>query len=29
MQDGATYNHGTVVNIYMVYEISKNYNISS
>ena len=23
------YNHGTVVNIYIVYEISKNYNISS
>ena len=28
-QDKATYNHGTVVNIYIVYEISKNYNISS
>ena len=27
-QDKATYNHGTVVNIYIVYEISKNYNIS-
>ena len=25
----ATYNHGTTVNIYIVYEISKNYNISS
>ena len=24
-----TYNHGTIVNIYIVYEISKNYNISS
>ena len=28
-QDKATYNHGTIVNIYVVYEISKNYNISS
>ena len=28
-QDTATYNHGTIVNIYIVYEISKNYNISS
>ena len=28
-QDKATYNHGTIVNIYIVYEISKNYNISS
>ena len=28
-QDKATYNHGTIVNIYTVYEISKNYNISS
>ena len=28
-QDRATYNHGTIVNIYIVYEISKNYNISS
>ena len=28
-QDKATYNHGTIVNIYSVYEISKNYNISS
>ena len=27
--DKATYNHGTIVNIYIVYEISKNYNISS
>ena len=26
-QDKATYNHGTIVNI--VYEISRNYNISS
>ena len=29
MQDKATYNHGTIVNIYVVYEISKKYNISS
>ena len=28
-QDKATYNHGTIVNIYIVYEIIKNYNISS
>ena len=28
-QDKATYNHGKIVNIYIVYEISKNYNISS
>ena len=28
-QDTATYNHGTIVNIYIVYEISKSYNISS
>ena len=28
-QDKAAYNHGTIVNIYIVYEISKNYNISS
>ena len=28
-QDKATYNHGTIVNIYIVCEISKNYNISS
>ena len=28
-QDKATYDHGTIVNIYIVYEISKNYNISS
>ena len=27
-QDKATYNHATIVNIYIVYEISKNYNIS-
>ena len=27
-QDKATYNHGAIVNIYIVYEISKNYNIS-
>ena len=24
-----TYNHGTIVNVYIVYEISKNYSISS
>ena len=28
-QDKVTHNHGTIVNIYIVYEISKNYNISS
>ena len=28
-QDKATYNDGTIVNVYVVYEISKNYNISS
>ena len=28
-QDKGTYNHGTIVNIYVVYEISKNYNITS
>ena len=28
-QDKITYNHGTIVNIYIVYDISKNYNISS
>ena len=28
-QDKATYNHGTIVNIYIVYEISKNYNFSN
>ena len=28
-QDKVTYNHGTIVNIYIVYGISKNYNISS
>ena len=27
-QDKATYNHGTIINIYTVYEISKNYIIS-
>ena len=27
--DKVTYNHGTRVNIYILYEISKNYNISS
>ena len=28
-QDKVTYNHGKIVNIYIVYEISKNYSISS
>ena len=28
-QDKVTYNHGKIDNIYIVYEISKNYNISS
>ena len=28
-QDKVTYNHGTIVNIYIFYEISRNYNISS
>ena len=28
-QDKVTYSHGTIVNIYMVFEISKKYNISS
>ena len=28
-QNAALYNHGTIVNTYIVYEISKNYNISS
>ena len=28
-QDKVTLNHGTIVNIYIIYEISKNYNISS
>ena len=28
-QDKVMYNYGTIVNIYIVYEISKNYNISS
>ena len=28
-QDKATYNHGTIINIYNVYGISKNYGISS
>ena len=27
-QDKVTYSHGTIVNIYIVYEISKSYNIS-
>ena len=28
-QNAALCNHGTIINIYIVYEISKNYNISS
>ena len=28
-QDKVTYDHGRVVNIYIVYEIVKNFNISS
>ena len=28
-QDKTTYNNGKIVNIYIVYEISKNYNINS
>ena len=28
-QDKVTYNHEEIVNIYIVYEISKNHNISS
>ena len=28
-QDKVTYNHGKAITIYIVYEISKNYNISS
>ena len=28
-QDKTTYNHGTIINIYVIYGISKNYNISS
>ena len=28
-QDKITYTHGKIVNIYIVYEISKNFNISS
>ena len=28
-QDKVTYSHGKIVNIYIVYEISKNYSISS
>ena len=28
-QDKFTYNHGKIVNIYIVYEISKNYSSSS
>ena len=28
-QDKVTYNHGAIINIYIVHEISQNYNISS
>ena len=28
-QDKITFNHGKIVNIYTVYEINKNYNITS
>ena len=28
-QNAALYNHGAIINIHIVYEISKNYNISS
>ena len=28
-QDKVTYNHGKIVSIYIVYEISKNYSIST
>ena len=28
-QDKVAYSHGTIVNMYIVHEISKNYNISS
>ena len=28
-QDEITYNHGKMVNVYIVYEINKNYDISS
>ena len=28
-KDAVSYNYGTIVNVYIVYEISKNYNISS
>ena len=28
-QDKATYSHGKIANIYIVYEMSKNYNVSS
>ena len=28
-QDKATYNHGKTINLYIVYEISKNYNINN
>ena len=29
MQDKVTYNHGKIVNIYIVYEVSKNYSVST
>ena len=28
-QDRVTYKHGKIVNIYIIYEISKNFNISN
>ena len=28
-QDKVTYNHETIVNVYTIYEMSKNYSISS
>ena len=28
-QDKATYNHGKTINLHIVYEISKNYNINN
>ena len=28
-QDNTTYSHGKIVNIYLIYEISKNFNIRS
>ena len=29
MQDKITYTHGKIINIYIVYEISRGYNLSS